>query len=414
MFRSLRLKLTLINVLVVGLIAVFFMAGVYLLMLVNTRQQSNQMMQLIASDAGSNTKVYPDRWERRWLNYFYVKVTTTGAVYEISPSIDLPPDRFNALVQEAFLNPKQQGDTRIKIDNKKQQEHYRYIKAPLIDRTGMIIVFLNAETEEEITGHLLGAFGATGFGVVTLALIGSFFLANWALKPIKKSWKRQKNFVADASHELRTPLAVIQTNLDVVKDNPQETVASQFQWLENIQIETNLMAKLVDDLLFLARADSNQEMIQTKPFSLSTALSESQKLFEPVAAQKSIKIVSEIEPHIAFNGDQTRIQQLISILIDNAIKYTPALGEISLKLKASGNHHEIIVSDNGEGIEKEHLQKIFERFYRVDKARSRQEGGIGLGLAIAEWIVKAHHGTLDVKSTPGKGTTFLIKLPKQD
>lgn len=411
MFRRLRLRLTLINVVVVILISAFFMTGIYGLMARSMRQNSDQMMRLIALDAGSNPETYMPghRWQRQRLNYFYVKVNNAGDTLETPQNVPVTPEELKNLIEQALVQEVERGF----IGDNRDDEHYRFLKAPLKNGQGHTIVFLNMESEDRVIGHLLAAFTVTGLAGAALALLGSLFMANRALIPIKKSWERQKDFVADASHELRTPLTVIQTNLDIVRDNPNDTVASQMHWLDNIKAESEFMAKLIDDLLFLARTDSQQQLMNKEHFSLSSALKVVLTSFEPLAARNGTEIKSLIEPNINFNGDQTRIKQLAAILIDNAIKYTPPGGKIDIELKDLNNNLEITVSDTGEGIDQEHLDKIFNRFYRVDKARSRDSGGTGLGLSIAEWIVKEHKGVIKVKSEPGKGTTFLVVLPKK-
>jgi len=196
-----------------------------------------------------------------------------------------------------------------------------------------------------------------------------------------------------------------------MKGNPEETVASQSKWLDYSLLETERMSKLVGDLLFLARADSQQQTLEITQFSLDTALHEVIESFKPLAETSGILLESSLTSEITFMGDAFRIKQLLIILIDNAIKYTPSGGQVTVGLQNRDTSVEITVSDNGEGIEPEHLAKIFERFYRVDKARSQQKEGTGLGLAIAEWIIQSHHGQVKVSSSPGEGTTFVISLP---
>jgi signal transduction histidine kinase len=233
------------------------------------------------------------------------------------------------------------------------------------------------------------------------------------MAPIKKSWQRQQDFVADASHELRTPLTVVQVNLELVKGNPDETVASQSKWLDYSLIETERMSKLVGDLLFLARADSQQQTLEMKQFSLDTAMSGVIDSFRTLAETSGILLETSLDSDVTYWGDEFRIKQLLVILLDNALKYTPSGGKVTIGLQKIDSSAEITVSDNGEGIEAEHLSKIFERFYRVDKARSHQKEGTGLGLAIADWIIKSHRGQVEVSSSPGKGTSFVIRLPHQ-
>ena len=409
MFSKLRVRLTLINVVVVSVIALFFLAGIYVQMLRSLANQTDQLMRLVANDAGSNIKIAITRRNRHPYSYFYVKVDNQGKITETSSDLPINLNQVRFLTQKALGTSRDNGGVYLHDE----EEYYRFIKAPLNNGRGSTLVFVNTEAEDEVIGHLLAAFSMTGLGGIALTLFGSLFMAHRAIIPIRNSWEKQKNFVADASHELRTPLAVIQTNLDIVKSNPDQTVASQATWLENIQAESSLMAKLVGDLLFLARADSQQVLINPESFHLSDALRETLRPFEPVARQKDIRLSANIEPDVDFIGDPTRLRQLVAILVDNAIKYTPAGGDVTLVMNSLAGGIQIMVTDTGEGIENEHLDKIFERFYRVDKARSRESGGTGLGLAIAEWIVKGHRGTIRVNSTPEKGTTFLINLPRR-
>ena len=273
------------------------------------------------------------------------------------------------------------------------------------------VVFQNAQPEEETLkrlGTVLVFIFLAGMAVVLLC---SRFLAEKALIPIKKSWERQRNFVADASHELRSPLAVMQTNLELVMGNREDSVESQMKWLENIQAENKRMTKLVNDLLLLARADSDQQVMDKHLFPLREAVENSVAAFEPVAETKNIQMNLQLQDGIYILGDEDRIKQLTIILVDNAVKYTPSGGQVSVSLKKRENHAELIVADTGEGIESAYLDKIFERFYRIDKSRSRESGGTGLGLSIARWIVNEHRGGITVYSTPGKGSTFKVVLP---
>ena len=316
-------------------------------------------------------------------------------------------DQLVPLVKEVFYRPKSQGEVEF------QDETYTYLRVPLKQSSGFVISFVDLHQDREILGKLLISLTTGGLICLVLAYYGSRFMADRAMAPIKKSWHRQQDFVADASHELRTPLTVVQLNLELVKGNPEETVGSQSKWLEYSLLETKRMSKLVDDLLFLARADSQQQTFERTQFSLDAALRGVIESFRPLAKTRGIRLESSLESEIAYWGDEFRIKQLMVILLDNALKYTLSGGQVTLGLQNWDTFAEITVSDSGEGIEAEHLTKIFERFYRVDKARSRQNEGTGLGLAIADWIIQSHNGQVNVSSSPGEGTTFVITLPYQ-
>ena len=245
---------------------------------------------------------------------------------------------------------------------------------------------------------------------ICMVFIGSWLLSKVTIRPIQGAWQKQLDFAADASHELRTPIAVIQTNLELVMDSPDETVESQMKWLENIKAENIRMAKLVEDLLTLSRADTNHPTLEKETFMLDEAVSEALVSFEPAASKKNISLEVRINNKIAFHGDKKRIKQLVVILVDNALKYTDASGTVTLSLTRREKGSELMVADTGHGMEAEHLDKIFDRFYRVTKTRNLNQDGSGLGLSIAAWIVREHGGTIQVSSKPGVGTTFTVSF----
>ena len=246
--------------------------------------------------------------------------------------------------------------------------------------------------------------------VIFATYIGSVILSKIAIAPIKSAWQKQLDFTADASHELRTPLAIIQTNLELVLDSPDETIESQLKWLKNIEAENKRMAKLVDDLLTLSRADTTEQLIEKEMFMLDEAILESLTPFEALTLEKGIKLNVLVDSQINFLGDKKRIKQLVVILLDNALYYTNE-GSVTIALSKSETQVVLSVSDTGCGIEATHIDKIFDRFYRANKTKTLNQNGIGLGLSIASWIVKEHGGQISVKSTPGAGTTFRIYLP---
>ena len=246
--------------------------------------------------------------------------------------------------------------------------------------------------------------------VVTMVYIGSLILSKLAIRPIQASWQKQLDFTADASHELRTPITVIQTNLDLVMDSPDETVESQMKWLKNIKAENMRMAKLVEDLLTLSRADTDQPMLEKEIFMLDEVISKTLTPFEPIAKEKNIKLSIVVNNQIAFYGDRKRIKQLVVILLDNALNYTDS-GTVTVDLARSEKEITITVSDTGHGIEAEHLNKVFDRFYRVSKTKTLNQDGAGLGLSIAKWIVREHGGQIQAASTIGLGTSFVVHLP---
>lgn len=251
----------------------------------------------------------------------------------------------------------------------------------------------------------------TVIAMLGLILIGSALSSKIAMKPVEASWQRQLDFTADASHELRTPLAVIQTNLELVIDNADETVGSQFKWLENIHVEAIRMASLVDDLLTLSKGDAGEKALAYSVFSLPSLAGETAALFASAASQKGIEIEVIADGDVQFCADISRIKQLFHILIDNAVKHMGMPGQIQIAISPKENSIQLVVSDTGKGIAPEHLARIFNRFYRVDKHAA---DGFGLGLSIAEWIVNAHGGSIYADRVVGEGARFVIRFPARN
>lgn len=225
------------------------------------------------------------------------------------------------------------------------------------------------------------------------------------IERLHRFFQSQKSFVADASHELRTPLTVIRGNTDLLERNMSE--ADRRDSLRAIKTESNRMATILADLLLLAEIESGQTERQEK-VSLKELVRDEAKRAHPLSGNR--KIITERLEDISITGYSYRLKQLLSNLVNNAIKYTPDEGSITLSLFREGEWARLEVSDTGIGIPAEHLPLIFDRFYRVDKARSRAGGGTGLGLAIVKGIAEQHGGKVTVTSQTGKGSTFTAWL----
>lgn len=249
-----------------------------------------------------------------------------------------------------------------------------------------------------------------------ISIVAGAYLAKRALIPIRQSWLRQQQFVSDASHELRTPITVIQAHSEILLRHPGHSIEQDSRHIHAVMQEARRMKKLVHHLLTLARADSNQILLERKPVVLNRLIRETMDNLEPLVAQQGLKLIpsgddSDSGPVHPFKGDEDRLQQLLNILLDNAIKYTPSGGKITVWSGFTATAARIEVEDTGIGIAREELPRIFDRFYRVDKSRNRQEGSTGLGLSIAKWIAEAHGGRIEAMSEPGKGTKIVVELP---
>ena len=250
-----------------------------------------------------------------------------------------------------------------------------------------------------------------GFVAVLISSAIGYYMAGRALVPLKEAYDKQKQFAADASHELRTPLAVVMASADLLLADPSIKEPFLRQVLEDLKSEVKKMTNLVSDLLMVARSDNNALKVKIQRLDLTEILKQVIRTMTPIAEKKNIRLAGEDFRKAMINADEQKIKQLAIILVDNAIKYTPEGGAVLVRLEKADNSRVVFaVMDSGIGIAPEDLDKVFERFYRVDKARSREMGGNGLGLAIAAEIVKLHEGKISVASKLGEGTKFTVEL----
>ncbi|WAA09211.1 sensor histidine kinase [Fervidibacillus albus] len=245
-----------------------------------------------------------------------------------------------------------------------------------------------------------------------VALLISHIMSQKAMIPISNAFHRQQEFLADVSHELRTPLSVLQSSIEVMEMDVEEKEKSFFQKrLRNMKEEVKRMTNLVDDLLSIARSDSGEITLKKERFDFSLLAKNVVESVKPLSIAKHIQVEFSGPTSIFMNGDKEKLAQLLYILLDNAIKYSPIGGKIFLTLTAKKNELQISVQDYGIGIKPEDQSRIFDRFYRSDKSRSRKSGGVGLGLSIGKWIVEQHGGAIQLSSELGKGSTFNVTIP---
>ncbi len=270
---------------------------------------------------------------------------------------------------------------------------------------GYLIVFMDRRMMDVILYRVDTVFFFIYIFSMLLSGIVALVLSNWALKPIKTAFIKQRQFVADTSHELKTPLAVINTNLDVLEDEMGNN-----KWFQYIKGEAHRMSLLVKDLLYLAKYDSSEMIYDFIHFDISRSLTQTILPFESIAFEKGLTFEEDIEPSIMYKGDENRIKQLAIIFIDNALKHCEEKGTIRVSLKQQGNKKIFSVYNTGEGLENKQMKKIFERFYRADKSRTRDTGGSGLGLAIATTIAHAHKAKITVNGVKGEWIEFSLIL----
>lgn len=267
-----------------------------------------------------------------------------------------------------------------------------------------LIIIDNSSIQNSLYNYLLISLSLFILLEVIVYLI-SMVLTSWIIKPVISSFEKQKEFIADASHELKTPLSVIIASNEALEDNPNEV-----KWLNNIKSEANRMNILIKNLLELASFEKKETYV-LKEDNLSKVVELAVLTFDAKAYESDIKLESKIDSNIKFNFDTYSINELVEILLDNALKHADKKSTIIVNLKEQGNNILLSVTDTGDVIPKGEEEKIFERFYRLDKSRSRKENRYGLGLAIAKNIVVNHNGKISAESV-GMATTFKVLFKK--
>lgn len=237
---------------------------------------------------------------------------------------------------------------------------------------------------------------------------------NQLLERLETSFEQQRQFMADASHELRTPVAILRGETEVTLSQPQRSPGEYRETLAILRDESQRLAHIIEDLFTLARADAGQYPLTIRDSFLDELASEALVRARSLALAKNITLTSAIEPDLPIRADEGLLGRMLLNLLDNAIKYSPSGSTVNLACSRQGDHYLISVSDNGSGIPPDLQPRIFQRFFRADKARSRSEGhtgGAGLGLSIARWIAEAHHGRLELARSDASGSTFTATLP---
>lgn len=298
------------------------------------------------------------------------------------------------------------------------EKHYLWIVRPLKDDgrwMGSLIAGRDLAEHDHFLAKLAQLLGVSLLVFPLLAGVIGYFAAGRAMMPIRQSFDAQRRFAADASHELRTPLSVIQASLDVVeKEDAARLSTLSRQIFDDLKDEIRRMARLTGDLLTLARSDAGGIKLTREQFALGPVLEHVGRIMEPLAEHKGVKLSVAASGGVMLRADRDRIEQLLLILTDNGVKFTPAGGEVRLSAERRKDGAIILsVADSGVGVQQEDREKIFERFYRVDKARSREEGGAGLGLSIAAWIVGAHGGKISAEPRAEGGSIFCVTLPQE-
>lgn len=290
---------------------------------------------------------------------------------------------------------------------------YRGINIPVYTISNelcYIQLIANVDGENESLSNLRSRLFSMSAIIITTSIIASYMLSKKTLKPIMQAWERQTEFVQNAAHELRTPLTIIQAKQQLLLEEPDSKIIDKSEDISLTINETRRLTKLVKELMILAMADSNQLQIKKETTNIDEVIRKITIPYMEYAKMQNKELIVELNCNREVNIDINKITQLMVILLDNAMKYTKEGEKITVQTHCKEGKCTIEVIDEGIGISDEQKKHIFERFYRADKARTRETGGTGLGLAIAQTIVKAHGGSIKVYNNEPKGTKFVVKI----
>ena len=341
------------------------------------------------------------------LPFFRVLIDADGKIVDMDGDYyDLTQEGSEAVLEElvsaATASEEKVADLR--------DYNLRYYRSDARKWDGQIIIFMDISSEIATMQNLYRTCIIIGLGSFASFLVISIFFARWAVRPVEEAWAQQRQFVSDASHELKTPLTVILTDAEMLK-SPRFDEAHKTQFVENILTMSNQMRGLVESLLQLARVDSGAiQKMPLQTIDLSGLVSDELLTFDALFFEKGLTLAEDITDGITIHGSPQHLKQVVEILLDNAQKYASPQGTVQVTLQKSGAHHCLLsVSDPGDPIRPEDLKKIFQRFYRIDEARAMNHS-YGLGLSIAENIVKNHKGRIWAESAEGINT-FRVELP---
>ena len=297
----------------------------------------------------------------------------------------------------------------------KVQDKYNYrgitLKTLIFEGQELYIQLLaNVDGEVETIENLTDTLLIGSLIIIGVAIIGSYILSKMTLEPIMDSYKKQTEFVQNAAHELRTPLTIIQAKQELLLQEPERKIIDKSEDINIILKETKRLTKLIKELMILATADSNKLKLKKEKTNIDTLIKDIVIPYKDYAEMQEKEINIDLNFNKEINIDSNKINQLMIIILDNAIKYTFENEKIEIKTYSKEGRCIIEVADTGIGISKEAIEHVFDRFYREDKARSRETGGTGLGLSIAHTIVSLHGGSIKIVPNEPKGTKVIIKI----
>ena len=468
LFNTIRSRLTAWHVCLLGVILIAFSAVLYFFLSKRLHESIDNSLRVSASVVRKTARMQYSRTPLPGLEYFFDQFLGYGnlnkfyRIYDGSGNVGSRSKGIDAskfpLSQEAYTSALKGEDT-FETFQLEGDHPIRVITMPVL-REGTLVNLIQVGTslksmKETLKNLRIFLFTSVPTVLLFSTLVGRF-MARRALEPVSRitetarqishepdlsrripepevqdeignlaktfnemmdrlesSFRQVRQFSSDASHELRTPLTVLKGQSELVLSKPRSPAEYREVLSSNLE-EINYMSKILDDLFTLAKSDEGRLNMEFQTVDFRSIIEDVCRHVEVLAEEKNVRVVVAYLEPVNVNGDPHRLRQMVLTLMHNGIKYTPSGGEIKVSLEDQRKQAAFTISDNGIGIPDNELPLIFNRFYRVDKARSRDEGGSGLGLSICKYIVDAHGGKIDVESQVGVGTRFRILIPKLD
>lgn len=430
MFTKLRNKFLILNMSITSLVMIAAFATIYFITYSNIHSEiknklnsrSEMQVTIEGTDQPDDTKeeggmTTDQNFSSDGPLSFIIEVDPEGKVLKIDSFVDWPEEAYYKAAEAAWSN--KESNASITFEDKQWRYAVTQVKKNVVNGNGQQysvlenkyqIMFLDVTEYNKRLSDLFTILIFVGLIMLFVILIISFCFANRAIKPIIETWEKQKKFVADASHELKTPVSIINANYDALLENQEETIKSQLKWLSYIRIGTDRMTKLINDLLSLAKLEDVNFETRKMPLNISNVIHDVMQSMEAVVIGKGIKLTHSIEPDIIIKGDSESVKQVVTILFDNAIKFTNENGQVDISLTKSKRQAVFSIKNSGKGIAKQDLPKVFDRFFRVDLSRTHDSGSYGLGLSIAKAIIDRLSGEIHVTSVENECTIFTFTL----
>lgn len=412
MFKNMRNRFLILNMVSISIVMIVAFSAIYVIVSNNIASSNRSRLRALSGFQNmppAGQRINKPLLPREFSLSFAVEVDKNGQMVKEDSYFDISDDMYSKAVALAWSDRYKKNE-KLHVDSKTWA--YEIMPASGNFR----IVMLDVTNSQQTLANLMATFMLVGSLTLIVLFIISILFANRTIKPVKEAWEKQKQFIADASHELKTPLAIIGANTEVLLSDAQEAFGDKKKWLVYIKDETSRMAKLTNELLYLAKIDYSDAKLLYADFDISIAADSVILSMEAIAFDHDIKLDHSIEPRVMAVGNPEQLERVMIILLDNAVKYaTPASGAegkwINITLKKNRHHVIFSVTNSSNGIAPDCTGKLFDRFYRADQSRTREDDGYGLGLSIAQAIAVQHKGSISIKSRMNVSVTFSLELP---